>query len=524
MKKSERLRQQKGKAVERMTELNNLAKAQGRDLTPDEQKEYDAKKTEAESLTGQIEAAVAEENAPIQGTSLRAEPKVDAEKLVADALKADHARVAEIHVLAVTHKIPAEVLNKFLAEGATVQAVKDHCLELAAKRSEENPINHHRAEVTRDERLTRRTMIETALLHRYSPDKHKLDDGAREYRGMNLMRIAEECLSMAGVRTRGMAPMELAAAALESRGSGTFVGDDIERMSAMGTSDFPYILANVANKTLRSAYAAEIQTWRPFCRQSSASDFKAKYINQLGDAPNLEKVGENGEFHTGSIPEARESYRLETYGKILPLTRQSIINDDLGAFTRLPELQGRAASRKESDIIWALITGNPTMGDGYALFDNTNHGNYVTSSGTAISVDSLGILKQKMRIQKGLGGTENLNLVPRFLLVPTTKEQIAVQYTMMPIIPATAATSNPWVGTLTPIVEPRLDAASTTAWYMVASPDQIDTIEYAYLAGQAGAYLETKVGFEVDGIQLKCRLDFGGAAIDWRAFAKNDGA
>ena len=93
------------------------------------------------------------------------------------------------------------------------------------------------------------------------------------------------------------------------------------------------------------------------------------------------------------------------------------------------------------------------------------------------------------------------------------------------LVPAATASVVPQsIRTLTPISEPRLDAASATAWYLAASPNQIDTIEYAYLEGQQGAYIETRNGFDVDGVEIKCRLDFGAKAIDWRGLYKNAGA
>ena len=70
----------------------------------------------------------------------------------------------------------------------------------------------------------------------------------------------------------------------------------------------------------------------------------------------------------------------------------------------------------------------------------------------------------------------------------------------------------------------RTNRPSETAWYLAASPNQIDTIEYAYLEGQQGAYIETRNGFDVDGVEIKCRLDFGAKAIDWRGLYKNPGA
>ena len=385
--------------------------------------------------------------------------------------------------------------------------------------------------LTQDATDKRREAMCAALFHRHD-GRTKLEGEARGYRGMSLLRLAEECLSNAGVKTRGMAPMELATVALTFGQQFVGVGaDGIERLGAMSTSDFPYILANVANKTLRAAYEAQPSRWKEFSRRANARDFKAKYVNQLGDAPSLDLVPESGEFTTGSIPEAQESYRIYTYGKILPFTRQSLINDDMGAFTRLQELQGRSAARKEADLVWALITSNPTMGDGVALFHATaaptGHGNLI-SGGTVINVDNLGIARQKMRIQKGLGKTEHLNLESRYLLVPTTKEQLAIQFTSVNYTPMATSTTasgiNPWAGTLIPITEARLDANSATAWYMVADPAQTDTIEYAYLEGQEGVYLESRMGFNVDGMEFKCRIDFGAKVIDWRSFVKNNGA
>ena len=77
---------------------------------------------------------------------------------------------------------------------------------------------------------------------------------------------------------------------------------------------------------------------------------------------------------------------------------------------------------------------------------------------------------------------------------------------------------------MVPIVEPRLDAVASvgdTNWYTAADPSSIDTIEYCYLEGQQGVYIETRQGFEVDGVEIKARLDFAAAAIDFRGLQKN---
>ena len=40
---------------------------------------------------------------------------------------------------------------------------------------------------------------------------------------------------------------------------------------------------------------------------------------------------------------------------------------------------------------------------------------------------------------------------------------------------------------------------------------------------QDGVYIETRMGFDVDGVEIKARLDFGAKAIDWRGLFKNAG-
>ncbi len=74
------------------------------------------------------------------------------------------------------------------------------------------------------------------------------------------------------------------------------------------------------------------------------------------------------------------------------------------------------------------------------------------------------------------------------------------------------------------LVEPRLDAASEAEWYGAADPNRIDTIEYCYLEGEEGAYLETRAGFNSDGVEMKVRLDFGAGLIDYRGLYKSSGS
>jgi hypothetical protein len=186
-------------------------------------------------------------------------------------------------------------------------------------------------------------------------------------------------------------------------------------------------------------------------------------------------------------------------------------------------MYGNSIAQLESDVVWGIITANPAMADGNALF-HTTHKN-LAGTGTALAVDAVGAARAAMALQTGFDKKTVLNIRPAFLIVPAALELKAEQLVAQNLVPADSTKVVPQsIRTLSPISEPRLDAASPTAWYLAASPNQIDTIEYAYLEGQQGAYIETRNGFDVDGVEIKCRLDFGAKAIDWRGLYKNPGA
>ena len=434
-------------------------------------------------------------------------PVEDTQALVARAQIVERERVGTIYDLASRLGLERTFAEDMVQRGVSLEEARRVILDKVADTSEQTRIFPHVSIPLggRDERVTRRDAVTNALLHRYSPSLFSLSEPAREYRGMTLLELGREFLSTSGVNVRGMSRDEIATRSLHS------------------TSDFPEILSAVTNKTLRQAYDTYPQTFRPFCRQVQASDFRDITRVQMGEAPQLQKVNEAGEFKRGSIGEARERYKVETYGRVVGITRQTLINDDLDAFTRLPAMYGTAIATLESDIVWAIVTNNAAMGDGVALFHAT-HKNLATA-GTGLTTASIGDGRAAMAKQFGLDKKTVLNIRPSFLIVPVSMELSAEQLIAQNLVPARTTDVVPQsIRSLAVIAEPRLDTVSTNGWYLAASPNQIDTIEYAYLEGQQGAYIETRNGFDVDGVEIKCRLDFGAKAIDWRGLYKNAGA
>lgn len=364
---------------------------------------------------------------------------------------------------------------------------------------------HNRVPATAGGNVTIARAMEDAVVHRMVPGA-QLTEAGRNFRGMGMLRMAEELLSSSGINTRGMTPNEIAERALHT------------------TSDFPALMSSAMNRRLRQAYEEHQPTYRRWARRApNAPNFKAVDVVQMSAMPDLLKVNEAGEFRYGTASDGKVSYALISYGRIIGQSRQLIINDDLNALDRAMTGFAAAGARLENRTVYSRLTANTAFTDGEKLF-SAAHKNLGAASG--IDATSLGAGRARMRKQKGLQG-EDLNLAPSYLIVPTDLEQVAYQFTSSQFVPALAGDVNEFRQggrtALEPIVEPVLDGDSTTAWYLLANSSQVDTVEYAYLEGAEGVQLSSRLGFTVDGVEIKASLDFAASEIDWRGMDKNPG-
>jgi len=441
---------------------------------------------------------------PAPGPVVRAmpqEPAIKPDQILAQ----ERSRISGIYEAARKLHVDQKLADDLVKRGTSLSEARGLLIDAAALADAAVETRPHVRAGELDATETRRSAVEAALLHRFEPGKFRLTDAAREWRGLSLIEMARSFLEAEGTRVKGMGRDEIATRALHTG------------------SDFPQILAGVTNRTLRDAYEAAPRTYQAIARRATVADFKSVQRLQLGEAPQLEKVNEAGEFKRGSIGEAKETYRVETYGKVVGITRQVLINDDLDAFTRVPSLFGTAAATLESDVVWSIFTANLAMADGKTLF-HAGHSN-LASAGTALDVANLAKARTAMSKQTGLDGKTVLNIRPSVLVVPTSLELAAEQLLAQNIVPTRVGDVVPaTIRSLSVVSEPRLDPASgAVPWYLVASPAAIDTIEYAFLEGQDGVFIETRMGFDVDGVEIKARLDFGAKAIDWRGLYKNPG-
>lgn len=356
---------------------------------------------------------------------------------------------------------------------------------------------------SQDDPALRARQMGEALYARINP-RHQLSDPARRYAYSTPVDMAKELLTLRGESTMALSPASLITRALHT------------------TSDFPIILGDTVGRVLRDAYQAAPSGIRRLGRQTTARDFRSVNKVMLGEAPLLEKLNEHGEIKAGTMAEAREAYKVETWARKIGITRQVLVNDDLAAFSDLARRMGQAAAETEARILVTLLeagNGNgPTLSDSKTLF-HADHGNKA-GTGAVISDATLSAARLALRTQKGIED-RTIRVTPRNLLVPPALETTAEKW-LASIAPATAADVNPFSGSLSLVVEPRLSSA--TRWYVTADPGEIDGLEFAYLSGAEGPQVESRSGWDVDGVEIRVILDFGAGFIDHRGWFMNAGA
>jgi hypothetical protein len=339
--------------------------------------------------------------------------------------------------------------------------------------------------------------------------------GAEDFKGFGLEGIARECLRRAGYKDRDLGSKIKVA---------SLVFKDARRQGAMSSSDFPSLLLDVNQKFLLRGYAEAARTFLPLVDVVAASDFKTRYGISLSSLPDLELAGEGEEYKYGTLKDSQESYQVQKYGVIISLTWEAVVNDDLKGLTKRMLRAGAAASRRESDVVWGLITSNPVMNEDSKTLFHANHNNLEASAVGPVTSERLEAGRASMRTQTDLKGTR-IDIYPSYLAVPVaqaTSAEVILRSRASTEAEANSGVINPWQS-LVPISEPRLDDVSTKAWYLAADPSQVDMIELAYLEESEEPAVFQEESFGIDAINYKIRHCFGAGIMDYRGFFRNPG-
>lgn len=481
--------------------------------------EEEKKKLEEAARKAESEKVVAEE---------RAKAKAEAEKaeISKQAIESERVRAKEIRFVFKTAKLSDEDAEKFVDSGKSVEEARKHALTELANASK--PPFAEGAKVTADATDKRNRFFIANLGRRVGLQKEYEAELKEVGRGhVSLVGICREWLLNARVAgVDEMSPEEIAR---------TIFNRSIQyRAAANGSADVPALLANVQTKSLMKAYQSAEPSWKQWCRVGSLPDFKIAKRVQLSDFAQLRETGENGEVHESKISDRGENISLATFARRISLTYQMIVNDDLDGLGRLPAMMGRSAAALPSRLVYAALLANGNMADGNALFENTYHGNLTTGSVGALDEEALGIAIAKFRKIGTFAApndpefaTESLDIAPRILLVPPDLWLTAKKLVDPSGFAAQTTLAFREILAL-PVVESRLSNTgytgySTTAWYLIGDPAQIDTFEVAFLDGNETPKIETFEEADRLAIVTRCSLSCGVKALDWRGMLKVTG-
>ena len=312
--------------------------------------------------------------------------------------------------------------------------------------------------------------------------------------------------------------------------------DNAAIKAAFSTVSLPGILSNVAQKKLLQAYQAQPIIATKLCTTADLSDFKENQRYRLTDIGDLKPVGADGEIKDGGVAEEAAVNQLDTYAKKFCLTRKMIINDDLGAFLKVPTAMGNRAARLVDQLFFKRLMANPTMTDGKALFC-APHKNQLTGANSTLSADSL-----KKAIQLFLNQTDRdgqpINVEPSILLVPTALKFLAQELTQGRALIMSGGAENtvrPAINVLADeglsvvsspyLSNSKYDGASDASWYLFGKPGTVDTFEIGYLKGKRTPTVERgDLDFNVLGIWFRVFFDVGIREQDHRGMVRAVGA
>ena len=468
--------------------------------------------------TGNGEAKPAATVEAAMPTAPAAEP-VDVKAVAAEAVKVERERVAMIK--AVCNGEFADIEAQAIAEGWDKNQVNEAVLAAFRKKQ---PVADVNITIKKDKSMNAKH-IEAALSLRAGIDGDSLAksmgeatvEAAAKDADMPLAGILAECMKLEGMSV----PRSFDNAAIKA---------------AFSTVSLPGLLSNVAQKKLLQAYQAQPIIATKLCTTADLSDFKENQRYRLTDIGDLKPVGADGEIKDGDVAEEAAVNQLDTYAKKFCLTRKMIINDDLGAFLKVPTAMGNRAARLVDQLFFKRLMANPTMTDGKALFC-APHKNQLTGANSALSADSL-----KKAIQLFLNQTDRdgqpINVEPSILLVPTALKFLAQELTQGRALIMSGGAENtvrPAINVLADeglsvvsspyLSNTKYDGASDASWYLFGKPGTVDTFEIGYLKGKRTPTVERgDLDFNVLGIWFRVFFDVGIREQDHRGMVRAVGA
>ena len=286
--------------------------------------------------------------------------------------------------------------------------------------------------------------------------------------------------------------------------------------AAWATHSISGILSATVNKFLLAGFDGVESAWRSISSVRSVNDFKSATAYRLNGSFTFEKVAPGGELKSAGATDESRTIAADTYGIMTSVTRQDLINDDLGAITALPQRIGRGGAVALNKLFWSAF-----LNDG--SFFTTARGNKKTSA-AALSIAGL---KEAVALFRKLTDPDGnpLAVNPAVLLVPVDLEITAAELMSSNLVVSGSTGQNPAANVFAGRYQVVSSAYLTNAadYYLLASPSDLPVMEVAFLNGQQSPIVETAdADFATLGVQMRGYFDVGVSQAEYLAGVKMD--
>lgn len=493
-------------ALARQQELVNLARAEGRSLTAEEQAEFDR-------CQGIIDGA---EGEPAEGQRGAAAPAAGSPNAIQQAIAAERQRVADITDLCRQTGMDAV---SYIRDGSDLNTVRAAAVNFLIQH--QGPVGVSLNDNGQQQDF--RQAAADALLMRGGVPVANPSETSYTLQSLSLRDLAIECLAREGVGTT----TELLRMGKDD------LWNQLQRQFLSPTAAFPAILDNTIRKTIVQRYQAAPTTFQLWTTEGTVTDFKPTKDHEylLGGAGDFELVGEGGELkHDTLKTELLPQRKLSTYGRQFSMTREAFVNDDIGLITEMPGKYAAAAKRTINKQVYSILMQNPAIFDGVPLFDPA-HGNLMETGG-APSIDTMQAIMLKLLSQTDPFG-ESIMVQPRFVIVPVGYGFRMAQILESPQIDVegigshTANALYQYRNTLVTVEEGTINTLAgkdaALPWFMAGNPATGRSIQVDYLNGQKTPSIRRSQPSGQLGYVWDIWMDWGVSAVDWRGIAKNPG-
>lgn len=462
-----------------------------------------------------------------------------------DVIGQERTRIREIQMRCARFNLPESFGRELVDGGLPLEAACQRMIDRLGERDAGGNGPGGSVAVVRDGRASTLDAMCEGLMVRAGVTRREDAKVGLTFANYSLYELARETLRTCGISDAGD-KREVAARAL--RRTIPIGRSEVEAFLSRketitgSTGDFTILLAAVAYKTLMAAYQQAPIHYTKWCARGSVPDFKDANRVEFSETGDLLKIAELGPYVAAKFKDRQEKNRVYTWGRIFTMSRQGIINDDLGGFLRVPQAFGRKARVLPQTLAIKKLLANPVLlTDSVAVFA-AGHSNYSAKADYALDTlahAEVGIKKAiaAMRKQKAFvhaddaAQAEYLNLTPRVLLVNAEDDFVA----------RTACRSAGALGTqlnagvINPLADlglqviPEANLANegwggnAANYFLFADPAEAPVIEVVFLNGDDTPFMEEEDQTNVDGRSWKVRLDVGCEAVGFAGAYKELG-